>query len=576
VSADGQPLRVVVVDDGSDYIELCHTFLRRYRYLTNCDYSHPCWECEREPTCDLKHAHDWQELTEIMARHGDAADVVLLDVNFDLPADRLLPEAARDAAREDPKALRKLQRRQGFHVLDALRARWRDLPVVLMTDKRAIAHDDPALVAQLEASRFTEMFADEGVNAQSLAARIEALARQRAPAEDDRGRFLWGNAPAMRRLRQWLEVFSEGDQPILILGETGTGKSFLAEHGVHALARPGAVFCSLDLSALPEHLVAAELFGTSRGAFSDAVDRPGRFEFAHGGTLFLDEIGNLSLDTQKRLLGVIQDRRVTRLGENRDRPVDVKLVVATNEDLEARVREGRFRADLYQRLNPAARVTLPPLRERLEDLPDLLAVITRRVFSGPGNRRLLDRFGALFGLPAPVGAEVVIGRRTARRSDAVIFQLAGAAETTLRSAEWPGNVRQLELVWTNAVTYQLAEQIAAGRVATAPVIAMDAQLLQELVRSSSLGEGERAPAEPVEPERLVIEITPGQSLNDVSRAVETQYFRELYLRAGERFEIMARRLLEGDPDANARRVQLRFNNLGLSTRRLRKGDPGAT
>ena len=564
-----KPIKIVVVDDSEDYVELCHDFLKRYAYLTNCDFSHPCWECEQQFDCDKKHAHDWDELQEIMGRHGESADVVLLDLNFDIPVDRLIPVSEREAAYRDSSTLKRLRARQGAHILEAIRGQYGSIPVVLMTSKSSVAHDDPALFAQLQEHRFTEMLDDEGVNAQALAARIESFVRQDR-ATDTSGRFFWGKTPRMTQLRQWLEIFAQGDQPLLLLGETGTGKSFLAEHFLHPLVRPRGPFCSLDLAAIPDHLVTAELFGTSKGAFSDAVDRAGRFEFAHGGTLFLDEIANLSLDTQKRLLGVVQDRRITRLGENRARPVDVKLVVATNEGLEDLVRQGRFRADLYQRLNPAAKVELPPLRERMADLPDILQMLTERLFEGPGNRRLLSQFGHLFGLSDDSPTVVVVGRKKAKTKSAVTFRLAGPAEEAIRRSRWLGNMRQLESVWTNAITYQLTEQIAVGRVGDSPVIGLDPQVLQELIRSSSVAEDGPVVGTENEPERVVVELSPGKTLNDVSRGVETQYFRELYIRTGENFERMAGHLLVGDLGKNGRRIQLRFNNLGLSTRALRK------
>jgi two-component system nitrogen regulation response regulator GlnG len=562
------PLRVLVVDDSEDYVELCHEFLQRYTYLTNCDFTHPCWECELRPDCRLKHAHDWDEVKEILERHGGEVDTVLLDIEFELPVDRLLPVSDRDEARGNRSRLKRLQARQGLHILEALRTEYGSLPVVLMTSKNSIAHDDPALFSQLREHRFTEMLGDEGVNAQSLAARIESFARLRHRPHSS-GRFFWGQTDAMAQLRSWLDVFSDGDQPILLLGETGTGKSYLARHVIHPAARPRGPFCALDLAAIPENLIPAELFGTSRGAFSDAVDRPGRFEFAKGGTLFLDEIGNLSPETQKRLLGVIQDRTVTRLGENRARPIDVRLVVATNEDLEEQVRDGSFRADLYQRLNPAARVVIPPLRERMDDLAGLLQVVTEHMFESPGNRRMLARYAAMFDRSDRLGVDVVVGKRR-QPSEKVVLQLAGAAEKTVRAANWPGNVRQLESVWMNAVTFQMAEQIAAGRVSDDPVIALDPQLLGELIRSSSVGEDLQPDPLESEPEHVMVSITPGASLNAVSREVEAQYFRELYIRGGEDFERMARRLLSGDPLKNARRTQLRFNNLGLSARKLRR------
>lgn len=569
--------RVLLIDDSEGYVRMAHKFLRRYEYATNCELTNPCWKCDYRRGCRLKQAHDWNETAEIMRRYGGEVDAILLDVHFDLPPEQLvaepgLPGAGALAPDADEAELENLRRYQGFHILRKLRRRYGQVPVVLMTSNTSIAFNEAEIAADLGGEQYTQLFEDEEISAQSLAAKIERARRmgqQQTAAED--GSFFWGTSRSMAHIRRWLEVFARGDQPILLLGETGTGKSFIAEQFIHPLARPEKVFCAIDLATIPESLVAAELFGTSKGAFSGAVGRPGRFEYASGGTLFLDEIGNLSLELQKRLLGVLQDRRVTRLGENKPRPVDVKVVVATNEDLEERVREGSFRADLYQRLNPAAKVVLPPLRERKEDLRGMCTFLTQRVFGSEGNRKLLADYADLFGIaPTRVQAALTFSQkiRSAPR-DTVTFQLAGLALDCLEQHDFPGNTRQLEMVLGNALLFSLTDALAAGRVGDRPVVPIDAQVLRELIAASDLTRDDADAAPEMDAQRLIVELTPCDTLNNTSRAVEKQYFEELYLRCGGDFERMARHLLNGAPRKNARKVQLRFNNLGLSVRDLR-------
>ena len=236
--------------------------------------------------------------------------------------------------------------------------------------------------------------------------------------------------PAMLRLYELVKRLARADLPILVQGETGAGKE-LAAQAVHAYsARAAGPFVSLNCAAVPAHLAESELFGHERGAFTGAVaTKPGTIELAAGGTLFLDEIGELPLPLQAMLLRFLETRRLTRVGDVREREVDVRMVAATNRDLEAEVAAGRFRRDLFFRLG-AARVVLPPLRDRPRELP-LIA------------RRMLEQACA----------------RLARAP----LTLTVATLQALYLHRWPGNVRELR----NAMDYAAAS-VPEGVVAVEP------------------------------------------------------------------------------------------------------------
>lgn len=188
-------------------------------------------------------------------------------------------------------------------------------------------------------------------------------------AVNESGKFVWGTSQATERLIKNIDLIAPTEMTILIQGETGTGKEFVAK-SIHAKSdRANKPFVAVDCGAISEELAGSELFGHVKGAFTGAInDKAGQFELAKGGTLFLDEIGNLSYDNQVKLLRVLQERTVRRVGGEKDTDVDVRLIVATNEDLKGAIANGQFREDIYHRLNEF-QIELTPLRNRKSDIP---------------------------------------------------------------------------------------------------------------------------------------------------------------------------------------------------------------
>ena len=181
-------------------------------------------------------------------------------------------------------------------------------------------------------------------------------------------RFVTGESPQSRQVMQHIRLIAPTDMSVIIQGETGTGKEFVANEIHNHSKRKGKPFVAIDCGALPKDLAGSELFGHVKGSFTGALnDKTGSFETANGGTLFLDEIGNLSYENQIKLLRVIQERKIKKLGSTKDIPIDVRLIVATNENLSDAVKNGDFREDLYHRFNEF-RIELSPLRERKADI----------------------------------------------------------------------------------------------------------------------------------------------------------------------------------------------------------------
>ncbi len=250
------------------------------------------------------------------------------------------------------------------------------------------------------------------------------------PSDRERYGDIIGRDRSMREIYAILEKIAPTDTTVVIEGETGTGKEVVARTIHQQSRRNDGPFIVFDCGAVPENLIESELFGHEKGSFTGAIStRHGVFEMAHGGTVFLDELGELQLDLQPKLLRVLEQRELKRVGGGKPIKVDVRIVAATNRDLEAEVRAGRFREDLFYRLT-VVRLRLPPLRDRREDI-DLLA----RHFLAQGrfNR---DRLG---------------GRK--------VTDFAPGISDCLHAYDWPGNVRELHNVVERAVSFAEADVV---------------------------------------------------------------------------------------------------------------------
>jgi two-component system response regulator AtoC len=268
---------------------------------------------------------------------------------------------------------------------------------------------------------------------------------------------LLGSGEKMQEVRDLIERVADTDVTVLIRGESGTGKELVAR-GLHmASARRDRTFVKVNCAALPSELLESELFGFERGAFTGAIQhKPGKFEFAHQGTMFLDEISEILPPLQSKLLQVLQDGEFARLGSREDVRVDVRIVAATNRDLERAVADGQFREDLYFRLNVVC-ITLPPLRQRRDELPALTTLF-------------LDRYSEHYNKP----------------------RLTFTADTMrlFHEYEWPGNVRELEnlikraviLGSDDSVSRDLADAIAGRLFRTGPIPAVQ----QEASRTANV------------------------------------------------------------------------------------------
>jgi len=300
----------------------------------------------------------------------------------------------------------------GLALLEQLNTHYPDIPVIIMT-----AHSDlDSAVSAYKGGAFEYLPKPFDVNeAVALVNRaLEVRTQQPAAAagqQDQEVPEIIGKAPAMQEVFRAIGRLANSNATVLINGESGTGKELVALALHRHSARAGGPFVALNMAAIPRDLLESELFGHERGAFTGAHNRrAGRFEQANGGTLMLDEIGDMPAELQTRLLRVLADGEFYPVGAHTPKQVDVRIIAATHQNLEQRVRDGEFREDLFHRLN-VIRIQLPALRQRREDIPLLMQHFLQRA---------------------------------ARELEVETKSLAASTTAILTQLDWPGNVRQLE------------------------------------------------------------------------------------------------------------------------------------
>ena len=284
--------------------------------------------------------------------------------------------------------------------------------------------------------------------------------RQLTAQLDERFGFkaLIGTSAAMRRVIETCRQIAPTDTTVLLEGESGTGKELLAKAIHNNSPRRGANFVGLNCAALSEGILESELFGHEKGAFTGAVaSRKGRFEHAHGGTLFLDEVGDMPMSTQIKLLRVIENREITRVGSNEPRRVNVRLISASNRNLDNLVKQASFRKDLYFRLK-VVRIVLPPLRHRREDVP-----------------LLTDHYL----------------HRLATEHDKTVTGITPEAQALLNAYDWPGNVRELVNALETMIVLTRGETLDVHDIPTEIRPASDPSAAEGLAPGISLEDAER-------------------------------------------------------------------------------------
>lgn len=371
--------KILIVDDNEDLLKAARMYLKRY--LAQVDI-------EKNP----------EAIPALM--NNEDYDVILLDMNF-----------TKDVSSGS----------EGYYWLEKILQIDPSSVVVLIT-----AYGDVQMAVRAIKAGATDFVLKPWENEKLLATIYSAMRLRESRDEvetlkiknheinqtlNDRYTEIIGQSAAMQRIFQTIDRVAKTDANVLILGENGTGKELIARAIHRNSSRQNENFVSVDLGSITETLFESELFGHKKGAFTDAKeDRAGRFELANRGTLFLDEIGNLSMPLQAKLLTVIQNRKVSRVGSNKDTPVDIRLICATNLPLYEMVKENKFRQDLLYRIN-TIEIEIPPLRERFEDIP-LLA------------NYYLKHYSAKY--------------------DKNVTKIGDGALARMHKHSWPGNIRELQ------------------------------------------------------------------------------------------------------------------------------------
>jgi DNA-binding NtrC family response regulator len=390
---------VAIVDDDSAFANYLRTFLSLRGYETR----------------------SYSRGDELLAavKQGDPPDIVLLDVM--MPGmNGIETLRALKTAKPDLQAIMLSGREHASTIVEAVRLGAADY-VVKPDDPEGLGEIalDAAIKSAIEKTR--------------LVSEISQLRRQLSD-DEDRAFMFWGENPEMRSIAQVIDQVSDNDVTVLIRGESGVGKELVARAIHQRSPRKDRPFVKVNCAALPSELLESELFGHEKGAFTGAATtRIGKFEQADTGTIFLDEIGEMKAALQAKLLHVLQDAEFTKLGSNKPIAVDVRIVAATNRDLEAMMLRNEFREDLYYRLK-VIEVTVPPLRERRSEVAHL-------------TQFFMDRYARRYNRPV----------RELSRDLAGLFQ----------KYEWPGNIRELENMIKRIVILQ-DEQLVMREMTRAP------------------------------------------------------------------------------------------------------------
>ncbi len=364
-------------------------------------------------------------IRQLMSRYLKLEGIESMEAENGLSAQRILRDQGFDACLIDLK----MPGMDGLELIQWIRSEGLRMPIIMISAHGEITD---AVTALKEGAQdyIVKPFDPEElvlrlkklVEVQNLRNVVESEHRQE---HTDGERFI-GKSVQIKRIKEVIETIADSTSIVLITGESGTGKEVVARriHQVSPVAT--GPFVAINLGGVPENLLESELFGYEKGAFTGAVGRKiGMFELASGGTLFLDEIGDMSFALQVKILRVLQERKITRLGGTTQLPINARIIAATNRDLEERVRSGEFREDLFYRLN-VVRIHLPPLRQRREDIPLLTTNILQRLNRQMGNK---------------------------------ISGISQAALDRIVEHEFYGNVRELENVLERAMIFARTSEI---------------------------------------------------------------------------------------------------------------------
>jgi len=327
----------------------------------------------------------------------------------------------------------KMPKKNGIEVLKEIKKINDSIPVIMIT---AHGNIETAIEAmKLGAFDYVQKpFEMEEINVLiKKALKIRDLTMEVELLRDElsRGNQIIGESPQIKEVMDLVNRVAKSNATVLILGESGTGKELVANAIHYNSDRKNKPFVKVNCGALPENLLESELFGHEKGAFTGAISRKiGRFERAHGGSIFLDEIGEMSFSTQVKLLRVLQEKQIERVGSTEVIDVDVRIIAATNKDLKRLVEEGRFREDLYYRLNVIP-IKIPPLRERKQDIPLLVKYFLQKYSLETGRRGMT---------------------------------ISDSALNKLKAYSWPGNIRELQNVIERAVILSPGREITEDQL----------------------------------------------------------------------------------------------------------------